>query len=59
MEINKLLDKYMPLRKLTQKEYKRRFKPWITDKILEILELQNKTFKKYMQCKQTQNQKNV
>ena len=41
----------MPLRKLTQKEYKRRFKP---DKILEKIELKNKTFKKYMQCKQTQ-----
>ena len=44
----------MSLRKLTQKEYKKRFKPWITDKILEKIELKNKTFKKYMQCKQTQ-----
>ena len=26
-KVNELLDKYMPLRKLTQKEYKRRFKP--------------------------------
>ena len=28
--LEKLLDKHMPLRKITQKEYKRRFKPWIT-----------------------------
>ena len=34
-EINKLLDKYMPLRKVTKKEYKKRFKPWITDIILD------------------------
>ena len=30
-KINQLPDKYMPLRKLTNKEYKRRFKPWISD----------------------------
>ena len=36
-KINALLDKYMPLRKVTQKEYKRRFKPWITDHLLEKL----------------------
>merc|ERR1712080_322003 len=34
-KINELLDKYMPLRKVTKKEYKRRFKPWITDNIFE------------------------
>ena len=40
----------MPLRKLTQKEYKRRFKPWITDKILDKINEKNKAFKKYMKC---------
>ena len=48
-KITELLDKYMPLRKLTQKEYKRRFKLWITDKI----EKKNKAFRKYMNCKRT------
>ena len=28
-EITDLLDIYMPIRKVTQKEYKTRFKPWI------------------------------
>ena len=37
-EINELLDKYMPLRKLTKKEYKRRFKPWISDLIFVKIE---------------------
>ena len=30
-KINQLLDKYMPPRKLSNKEYKRRFKPWVSD----------------------------
>ena len=37
-KINELLDKYMPLRKLTKKEYKRRFKPWISDLIFVKIE---------------------
>ena len=52
-KITELLDKYMPLRKLTQKEYKRRFKPWITDKLLDKIEKKNKAFRKYMNCKGT------
>ena len=28
--IENLLDKYPPLRKVTKKEFKRKFKPWIT-----------------------------
>ena len=52
-KITELLDKYVPLRKLTQKEYKRRFKPWITDKLLDKIEKKNKAFRKYMNCKGT------
>ena len=33
-EINKLLDKYMPLKKISNREFKRTYKPWITDGIL-------------------------
>ena len=47
-KVNELLDKYMPLRKLTQKEYKRRFKPWITNLILDKIEKKKKAFRKYM-----------
>ena len=50
-KITELLDKYMPLRKITQSEFKRRFKPWISDEILSKINLKNKTFKKYMNCK--------
>ena len=50
-KMNELLDKYMPLRKLTQKEYKRRFKPWISDLILYKIEKKNKAFRKYMNYK--------
>ena len=47
-KVNELLDKYMPLRKLAQKEYKRRFKTWITNLILDKIEKKNKAFRKYM-----------
>ena len=50
-KINELLDKYMPLRKITKKEYKRKFKPWITDDIINKLDKKNATFRKYMKCK--------
>ena len=50
-KINELLDKYMPLRKITKKEYKRKFKPWITDDIINKLDKKNTTFRKYMKCK--------
>ena len=43
-KMNELLDKYMPLRKLTQKEYKRKFKSWISDLILQKIENKNKSF---------------
>ena len=34
-KVNVIIDKcYMPLRKMTQREFKRKFKPWITDGIL-------------------------
>ena len=50
-KMNELLDRYMPLRKVTKKEYKRRFKPWITDIILDKIDKKDKAFRKYMNCK--------
>ena len=51
-KINELLDKYMPLRKLTKKEYKkRRFKPWISEIILDKINKKNKSFRKFKNCK--------
>ena len=34
-QINALLDKYMPLKKVSQKDFKRKYKPWITNTILK------------------------
>ena len=50
-KINELLDKYMPLRKVTKNEYKKRFKPWISDNILHKIKKKDKAFRKYMNCK--------
>ena len=50
-EMNSLLDRYKPLLKVTQKEYKRKFKPWITDAILEKIDKKNNIFQKYINCK--------
>ena len=41
----------MPLHKVTHKEYKRKFKPWISDQILSKINIKNKKFKQYMECK--------
>ena len=50
-KMNNLLDKYMPWRKLSKKEYKRKFKPWINDDILNKIKLKNKYFRKSIKCK--------
>ena len=47
-KFNELLDNHMPLRKLTQKEFKRKFKPWISKTILAKIGEKNKIFKKYI-----------
>ena len=48
---NRLLDKHAPYRKITNKEFKRRYKPWINDVILAKMHLKNKIFKRYVNCK--------
>ena len=50
-KVTNLLDQYMPLRKLTNNEHKRRFKPWISDDILRKINIKNKTFNKLRKCK--------
>ena len=51
IKINALLDKYMPLKKVSAKDFKRKYKPWISNKILQQIENKNKIFKKYIKCK--------
>ena len=46
-----VIDDYIPLRKITNKEYKRRFKPWISKGILTNINRKSKLYKKYIKCK--------
>ena len=41
----------MPWKKLTKKEFKRKYKPWITDSILNKIKDKNKKYDKYVRCK--------
>ena len=49
--LNELLDKHMPLRKLKQKEFKKRYKPWIKNNILNKIEYKNKIYKRFLNTK--------
>ena len=49
--MNELLDQYVTLKKLTQKQFKQRFKPWITDKILDKILLRKKFLSRSATCK--------
>ena len=49
--INNLLDTYMPLKKLSKKEFKQQYKPWITNGILKSIERKNKIYKRYTKTK--------
>ena len=46
-----IIDKYMPSRKITNKEYKRNYKPWITTGILNSISRKNKLHHKYVKYK--------
>ena len=50
-KINYLLDKHMPIKKVSQKEFKQKFKPWITNDILHKIDEKNKLFNKYVHLK--------
>ena len=54
-----LLDKHMPWRKITQKEFKKRIKPWINDEILEMIDKKYAAFKKYLHCKNEDRRKTL
>ena len=49
--INSLLDKYLPLKKLTKKEFKQQFKPWITFGIQKSIRRREKLYKKFINAK--------
>ena len=35
--VNSIIDRYMPFKKITNKEYKRKYKPWVTTGILKSI----------------------
>ena len=49
--INVLVNKYMPLKKLTKKEISLQYKPWITYGIRKSIERREKLFKKFIKAK--------
>ena len=50
-KFNELLDNHMPLRKITNREFKQKFKPWISRQILSKIDDKNKVFRKYLRSK--------
>ena len=49
--IEALLDKYMPMKKLTNKQYKRKYKPWITHGILTSMRRRDKLLNQFIKTK--------
>ena len=49
--MNELIDRYIPLVKITQKEYKRKYKPWITDVVVNKIRDKNNILSKISKCK--------
>ena len=50
-KINPLIDKYMPLKKLTRKDLKQQQKPWITGEIRKSIQRREKLYKKFIEEK--------
>ena len=49
--MNVIIDKHMPVRKLTVKECKQKIKPWITSAIIAKINTKNRLYKKYIKSK--------
>ena len=51
LKCNKILDTHMPLRKLTKKEFRQKFKPWISKNIHSKIHEKNKILRKICKSK--------
>ena len=51
--LNTLVDKYMPLRKVTVKEIKQQYKPWIKKEILSSIRKREKFYKNFIKAKKS------
>lgn len=49
--VDKLVIRYLPLRKVTKKEIRHQLKPWITDDIKNLIRNREKLRRKYIQAK--------
>ena len=49
-KFNNILDTHMPMRKITRKEFKQKYKPWISNSILSKIEDKDRIFRKYANC---------
>ena len=49
--IENILNLYAPLKKVSNKEHKRTYKPWITNGIITSIKRRNKLFNSYVKCK--------
>ena len=50
-KFNYILDKHIPLQKMSNKNFKRRFKPWITQGILKSLKKRSDLHSRYLRAK--------
>ena len=56
---NKILDKHAPLKKISNKELKESYKPWISDEIKNKIKEKDKIFQKYLKCKNKERKTNL
>ena len=50
-KMSAIIDKHMPIRKLSAKENKQRLKPWITPTIISKINVKNRLYKKFIKSK--------
>ena len=58
-KITQIMDKHFPIKRLTNKEHKRKYKPWITSGILTSISRKNKLYKKYSKTKDEHRKKQI
>ena len=51
LTLNNILDKHLPMKKITKKDYKQQFKPWITMGIRISIKRRDSILKNYIRCK--------
>ena len=55
-KMTEIIDKHMPVRKLSAKERKQKTHPWITPAIIAKINMKNKLYKKFIKSKKREDQ---